>query len=245
MSVQRLIQQLGKEARRSPKKAAVLGLLTLVALWFWAPLIWSWVAPDQSGEETAVVQAGVTSAPSLAPAHTSLPAASSQPAVSASSAETAPARARGKGASPSRPDWRQLVEWMGIATCTQPAELPEGLRDPFALSVEPEPAVAVETESGPEPEEAQPAVDPASLGLVLSSTIVGPRLRAARIAGKTYHRGETLVVTKDGRQYQFVLAEIHPRVVVLEGEAGRFELRLPKPDLSNAIRPYRPGAGSY
>jgi len=236
MSLERLIKQLGKEARRSPKKAAALGVLTLVALWFWAPLVWGWLRPEQPPEVAVAAQAGMT-----APVSASEQGASGVATPPAASADASPTKTPpGQPKPADRPDWRQVVEWMEIDPFSQPAELPQDLRDPFARKTEPEPLVAVETEGGPEPEEEAPVVmDPASLGLVLSSTIVGPQRRAARINGKTYRAGEKLIVNKDGRQYEFVLAEIHPRYVVLSDGTARFELSLPKPDLSDAIRPYR------
>ncbi len=228
MSLERLIKQLGKEARRSPKKAAVLGVLTLVAAWFWAPMVWSWVVPGQSPKEAPMAQAAAVGGVSAGPVATPVAPAPVQAAATEAANRPQPA---------SRPDWRQLVEWMGADRLTRPADLPQGLRDPFVPPIQPEPLVAVEPEVEPEPAEAQAPVDPASLGLVLSSTIVGPQRRAARINNKTYRPGQTVVASKDDQQYEFILAEVHPRHVVLTRESVRYELSLPQPDLSDAIRP--------
>ncbi len=236
MSLERLIRQLGKEARRSPKKAALLGVLALVAAWFWAPLLWQWIMPGQPAEEAPIAQAAVAGGAS-AEAVT----APGGPAASNPAGAPAVARAAAGPQSTSRPDWRQLVEWKGADQFVQPSELPPGLRDQFVPPVPPEPEVAAKTAAEVAPVEAQTPVDPASLGLVLSSTIVGPQRRAARINNKTYQPGQTIAVSKDGRQFEFVLAEVHPRHVVLTDQSARYELSLPKPDLSDAIRPMQAG----
>jgi len=241
MSLDRVIKQIGKEARRSPKKAAVLGVLTLVAAWFWGPLLWGWIAPQQSPDEADTGQAAVVG--SASPPPVPRPAASGAGSVGEGvgrDATHSPAGVQPASAA----DWRELVEWMEIDRLTQPAELTPGQRDPFVHPVEPEPAAVVEEEAGPESEETPVAADPESLGLVLSSTIIGPKRSAARINGKTYGPGQIVVVSKDGRQYEFVLAEIHPRQVVLVRESERFELNLPKPQLSDAIRPFRALGGN-
>lgn len=240
MILERLIRQLGKEARRSPKKAALLGVLCLVAAWFWGPLLWHWVVPKQTLEEASVTQGGVASgvlaAPGAAGQVVPSPVVAAAPPGPASSAFAKAAA----GAQPAaQPDWRKLAEWKRADRLAQPAELPPGVRDPFVSLVPSEPEATLEAEAMPEPEPAvaQAAADPASLGLVLTSTIVGPTRRAARINNKTYQPGQTIAVSKDGRLFEFVLAEVHPRHVVLTDQSARYELSLPKPDLSDAIRP--------
>ena len=56
------LHKLAKQARRdllaNPKKAAILGLMLLVALYFWGPLLWKWFAPA-GGKKGSKDQAGL------------------------------------------------------------------------------------------------------------------------------------------------------------------------------------------
>ena len=69
-----------------------------------------------------------------------------------------------------------------------------------------------------EPAVKAPPASPASLGMALTSTIIGPNGGIARIGGRTYNQGQTIEAVKEGRNYKFVLSEIHDRKVVLELE---------------------------
>ncbi len=63
---------------------------------------------------------------------------------------------------------------------------------------------------------ADPNTTPQSLGMVLSSTIIGPHRRLARISGKTYKLGQTVTLDEDGRRIAFTLVEVHQGQVVME-----------------------------
>ena len=58
------LDKLAKQARRdllaNPKKAALLGLMLLVAAYFWGPLLWKWLVPASGskggkGGQTALI----------------------------------------------------------------------------------------------------------------------------------------------------------------------------------------------
>jgi len=216
VNVERIVKQLRHEATANPKKAAVLGLLGVVALWFWAPLVWGWIVPEDEEAEDAVV---VTAAQPAQPG--------GEPVRSDTAAnEDAP-----KAGHP----WRQLAEWMDNDPRTLPAELVADLRDPFMT---PKPQVA---EAKPEeiPEELQQNVTPESLGMALTSTVVGPRYAVARINKKSYRRGKSVTLVKDGQQIEFKLTEIHRGRVVLEREGEKFELRAPSPATHGGIEVVR------
>ena len=54
MKLGKLVKRLKREALASPKKAAVLGLMGLVALYFWAPLVGKWFSkPSPAGAVAA------------------------------------------------------------------------------------------------------------------------------------------------------------------------------------------------
>ena len=57
MNLNKLARQLRREAMANPKKAAVLGLLLLVALYFWGPLVWGRVAGDGASEKPPAAEA--------------------------------------------------------------------------------------------------------------------------------------------------------------------------------------------
>ena len=69
---------------------------------------------------------------------------------------------------------------------------------------------------------------PESLGLQLSSTIVGEHRRVALINGRTCTLGATILVLREGQQITLRLVEIDPDRVVLEHLGKRFDLRLPE-----------------
>ena len=56
-----LVKRLRREITASPKKAAVLGISFVIAIWFWAPLIGKWIGV-KSSEEAAVAPASVDEA---------------------------------------------------------------------------------------------------------------------------------------------------------------------------------------
>ncbi len=224
MSFNRIVRQLRREATGSPKKAAVLGLSAVVALWFWVPLVWGWISPEDTETEIAA-------ATPVAEASSALPVATAPgPAVTPQQVQRP------------RHTWQQLVRWMDNDPRTLAANFAAGVRDPFATP--PSQLAVVEPEDLPEdePEEVRPDVTPENLGMVLSSTIVGPRRRVARIDGVLYRPKDTVKLDRDGQQIEFKLAEIHPRRVVLDRDGNRFELKALKktaPAHSGRIERYR------
>lgn len=226
MRPSKVTRQLRRELTAHPKKAAVLGLLVLVALWFWAPLVWGWIAADDPAAKAPSASASVGNASSAlprGPAAVSVPAAPATIAAASSAATKVDKR-------PNYP-WHQLVQWMDNDPRTSPADPALGRRDPF-LSGGTEVA---EADLGDGPTEIPSEAAPADLGMVLSSTIVGQRRRVAQINGKPYRQGEIVRLEKDGQQIEFTLAEVHPRRVVLRRKGHEFELSIPAPARSGRI----------
>ena len=167
----------------------MLGVLLLVAAWFWAPLVYGWVA----GKKPNASPPAVTTTSPAAATSTATPttaAATTQPAV------TPPA------------DWRTVSQWidndprMHTATAT-PA------RDPLV------PVVSNEVKEEEKPEVAEIVdVKPDVAGLVLSSTLVGTKRSVAQISGKTYRTGEQVSGGKEDQKLIFTLSRIGPRFVV-------------------------------
>lgn len=195
-------KKLAKEFRRNPKKTVVLALLAVVALWFWAPLVWKWVAPQ---EEAAVAEVAPAAAPVAAP-------------VSAASSVTAEP-------SHSLPRWSNLVKLFQSEQLMRTAELRDELGNPFAtIARQP----AVEEDESQEKEEAPPLVvarTPQQLGLTLSSTVIGGRTRLAMISGKMCQTGSVLVVADGGIDHEFTVARIEPNQVVLSSGTEAYPLK--------------------
>ena len=227
MNAKRLTRRLRRELTANPKKAAVLGLLVLVALYFWAPLVWRWIAPGNSRAKPAKAAA----------TNEGMPPVLSGLAPSPKSARGRNATTQEKKLPPSRP-WDEVARWIENDPRMKPAgELPNS-RDPFH-------AVAREVAEKPKSEEikaaaaeAAAAMTPEKLGLVLSSTLIGPQRRTALVNGRAYEQGGTIHGAKDGRQFAFTLSEVHPRRIVLVREGKRYELTIPQPAPSGRLELY-------
>jgi hypothetical protein len=206
----KLGKKLKREAIANPKKAAVLGLVTLVALYFWVPLVLGWTKNDS-------------------------PAAPPD-AVAATSAETAAMPGAMPTSEPNvaRPSWQQVAEWMRNDPRTKPAPPLQLARDPFESAKSA--AETVETEAAVETA-AAPALTPEAVGLVLTGTIIGPNSRLAQIGGKPYSVGQMIEASKDKAlgAAAFKLIEVQPRRAVLQLGTQRFELTMPQPGDSEKI----------
>ena len=130
---------------------------------------------------------------------------------------------------PLRYSWKELVKRMNNDPRTRPAEQLTIDRDPFQGPKDAVVKAAIEEQVNVK----VPPTSPASLGMTLTSTIIGPKAGIARIGGRMYNLGQTIETEKEGRNYKFVLTEIHDRRVVLEMEGEHFELKIPEPGTSS------------
>ncbi len=108
------IRRLRRELTASPKKAAMLGLLLLVAVWFWAPLVGKWMGrKDDETPLTATTEtATVTAEPMSTTATTIVP--------------TVTLKQEAKST------WQQVLTWMRSDPKMKPHDPKLGGRDPFA-----------------------------------------------------------------------------------------------------------------
>jgi len=201
VSLDRYWKQLRREATRNPKKAAILGGMLLVAVYFWAPLVAGWIQPSSGGAPPPPP----TTAANLTGFDPTPKAASPKPAAPESV----------------KSSWQELTQWMEHDPRTRPAAELAAARDPFHAV---ETAKPVEVRAAPA-EVRLPSVE--SLGLMLSTTVVGGKRPMARINGKTYALGSAVEVSVDGQKQSYQLVEVRDRSVVLEREHVRFELLLP------------------
>jgi len=221
VSVKKLGRQLKRELVANPKKAGLMSLLVLVAAYFWLPLVWDWIP---KGEPDAVATVATPQSPI---------AAMAPPPVASNPQQTE--QQQEEDWKPSH-TWQELINWMDNDPLTLPASLLPQQRDPFSA---PRGEVAKTTEEeGKEAEIAGHGVTPKSLGMVLSSTIVGPKWQAAQIDGKTYEQGQNITMEKDGKEISFKVTRIYPRSVVLERRKRQFELTISPATESGIIEMY-------
>jgi hypothetical protein len=218
VNLSKLGKKLRREAATNPKKAALLGLAALVALYFWTPLVRGWIGKsDPSMATTTVAQSAAT------------PVAAATASVATPAGQTSERKARAD-----RPSWQQIVEWMRNDSRTMTAPSLITTRDPF----QPATIEAAATKPIEQPSPKPPAIAPTAAGLVLTSTIIGPQRRVAQINGKTYAVGQTIEVRKEKEALgiAFRLIEVQPRRAVLETAGQRFELMIPEPNKSGKIQ---------
>lgn len=215
MAKSNLATRLTKELRRSPKKTAVLALMFVVALWFWAPLAWKWVAP-QSGEAAAAGAASdvLAAAPSPSPAGVATTAAPSAPT------------------SASALNWKELADVLENDPLLASARMHEKLADPFAVPLAEKPAASDNETVNDELQAAasETKLSPAQLGLVLRSTITGGRHAVATINGRSCRVGDVLAVPAGGRDFEFMVTSIDAGGVTLTAGEESYVLAVERPD---------------
>ena len=193
----KLLRKLRREVLSSPKKAAALGLLLLVAIYYWSGLVTGWLGGGS--KPAATITAAV------------VPAAGAT--VSASTNIAAP-----RVAPPS--SWKQIAALIDADAQMMPAVAMVSSRDPFAAEVK------IETPKSEVAVKAPPTVTPQQAGITLTSTMISSRKSVALVNGQTYEVGEIIEVGVDGERLSFVLAEVHSKSIVLEREGSRYELEL-------------------
>ena len=211
MNLEKLARKLRREVLGNPKKAVFLGLLLLVALYFWSPLVWGWFVKDEPPVEASAAVANSDFDPTLLAAPSEAQSSPPEPA-------------------PTHP-WQLLVEWMKQDPTTTTAAGLSDRRDPFQ-SVEPEVA---ETRPEDESPTVEPVATPESIGLELAGTLVGRDSSVALINGKAYRKGGKVVSTRNGESIEFELTEVHPRRIVLQRLGEQFELTIPQQARSGRI----------
>jgi hypothetical protein len=211
VNLKRVAKRVRRETTAHPAKAAVLGLLFLVALWFWAPLILGWMEEDGPAKVSAAEEPTGALSPAVAAAGSAEPTGATQP----------------------KQTWRQLVQWMQGDPRTGSADSMSGRRDPF-LAVQHEEEEFVELIDDPE-ENTRRGLSPQDLGLEFSSTIIGLDRRVAQINGRSYREGETIRLARDGEEIEFTLAAVYPRQVLLERNGEQYELLIRSPMESGGI----------
>jgi hypothetical protein len=201
VSLEKFVNRLRREVIANPKKGAILGVMFLVAIYFWAPLVMGWMGAKETistakpGDPAPGVLAGLTAQ--------STPAASEGPAVVADI------------------PWHVVAEWMDRDPLKQTAMPRAVRRDPFRESVE-----VVSRREPSKPESVKKLVAPESLKLNLTGTVLGAGRSVAVIDGRSYREGDEVRLAKGDSQLRFKLVEVRADRVVLLHEGKRIEVRL-------------------
>jgi hypothetical protein len=210
VKLDKIARQIRRDIAASPRKAAVLGLMVLVALYFWAPMIWGWIRPANTGSSAVASSSDLI-----------LEDEPIDPAKSAKKEGRAFA-------------WEKVRRKVAADPRMTPAVYDVSWADPFRP-----PQKDAGSQTGVTPETAAaaaPAIDPAALGLKLTSVAISAQRRAAVISGEKYREGD-LVPSNGDRQgsppgIQFRLTKVGFHEVHLEYQGQTYILELSRPRLA-------------
>lgn len=214
MNIQKTANQLTKEIKRNPAKAAVLGGLLLVAIWFWYPLIQKWMGSGSSGVASNSAENDL-----VIPQTASLPT----PEEPVSTQKTLVA---GKS------DWQTIAQQISDDPWMEKGSLRNGTFDPFYPEQQSETILTTTNVQADETPELD--VAPETAGLAVSSVIVGGRVPIARINNQNYRVGDTIRATEANIRY--TLVEVHSWGVLLKGAQRVHQLTIDETPKTNQQR---------
>jgi len=209
----------------NPKKALALGLMVLVALYFWGPLLAKWASAGGKRSTKMNTAALILTDDPAEP--------------------TQQSRARGKA----RFHWERVRQLILQDACMTPAKFDPSWIDPFAtgsLTITGEaPPTAVAASSEPAAI-AQAPLTSEQLSLVLGGVFIGPKSRVATINGEAYREGDTLTVAgkEDPSLAQKIrIVQIRRQGVVVDVGGRLLTLELTTPSLAQGdeIQRQKPG----
>ncbi len=213
MKLEKLGKTFAKEIKRSPKKSAILGLMCLVALYYWIPLFYGFFGGDSDDGE-------------------SIAGANQQTVVVAQSAAVRSQPSTGNEVNKQpRIHWDKIVHWMEQDPRRQTAHLAPEQVIPFRVASQ----LVVQQQQAEQDAAAATTklvITPQEGGLELNSTLVGPRSRLAMINGRTYRLEDRIRAAKEaaettaGEELWYTLVEIQPRRILLERKGKQFELKI-------------------
>lgn len=218
VNLDKLTKQLRRDMAANPKKAALLGLMVVVALYFWGPLAWKFVAAAQSKQRSTADMASLIL--------TDDPAEASQPGKG------------GRGSSKFR--WDKVRQLIRQDARMVSAKFDADWIDPFGKGNTDKREVVVE-DSAEDPAiaaaaAASLAIEPKDLGIVLGGVLIGPRTRVATINGESCREGDEISITPKGEPTSTIVLHVHRimrQSVQLEFNGRIFTLELTPPKLGN------------
>jgi hypothetical protein len=219
VNLDKLSKQFRRDMAANPKKAALLGLMVVVALYFWGPLAWKFFAAAQSKQRSTADMASLIL--------TDDPAETSQPGKG------------GRGTSKFR--WEKVRQLIRQDARMVSAKFDADWIDPFGkggidkrevvVEAPPEdPAIAAAATA------ASLAIEPKDLGIVLGGVMIGPRSRVATINGESCREGDKISITPKGdptSSIEFRVHRITRQSVQLEINGRIFTLELTPPKLGS------------
>lgn len=214
MNLEKLSKQLRRDVAANPKKAALLGLMVVVALYFWGPLVWKFASaaggkPRSNANLASLI---LTDDPSDSPQ-------------------------QGKARSGGKFRWDKVRQIIRQDPHMLPAAFDPNWVNPFGKSAsEIARSVAAETPvEAPAAATVAAAVDPKDLGIVLGGVMMGIRTRLATINGEACREGDVVSLkTKDKTVVvELRVLKINRRSVQLESGGRVFTLELGSPELAH------------
>ena len=215
VTLEKLSNQLRRDVVANPKKAAALGLMVLVALYCWGPLVWKWATASANKASRAATMASLilTDDPAEATAHT-----------------------KPRGSAKFR--WEKVRQQIQEDQHMQSAAFDPTWVDPFVRNAVARPAEAP-SEPTPERETASAEVTPqqlADLNIVLNGIFIGTKSRVATINGEPCYEGETVKIgggqDNSSASMQVRVARIQRQSVLLELNGQFISLELGSPKLA-------------
>jgi len=213
VKLDKLVKQIRRDATANPKKAALLGLMGLVALYFWAPLAWKWLAPAAGKKSSKVGKVAL---------------------ILTDDPVEANDKAKGRVVSNFR--WEKIRQLIEKDSRMSPATFEASWLDPFVSwptqqenEAEPMSGASVAPPSLPD-------VEPGDAGLTLTSVVISSRRSTATINGELYREHDVISASvKDHPMnvLEFRIVRIGRQAVQLEREGRTYLLELTKPALAH------------
>lgn len=218
MKLDKLLKRLKRDAMASPQKAGALGLMVLVALYFWSPLVLK--SMKGKGKPGAKVASTIILGDDPVLVKAVVHPASN--AVHWDKVRKVVAQDRLMSAAKYHANWQNPFQRLAIV------EQAASTTEPTANKTEAKPVLP-----------ATPKLEPAAArqqlaGVLLSSVLMSPRDRAAVIQGIVYRVGDVLSLGGENGApaLELRVASIDEQGVDLVHEQQRFRLEQVKPKLS-------------
>ncbi len=214
MKLDKLVKQISRDAKANPKKAALLGVMALVALYFWAPLMAKFCLPKSGKHGVKTTNAGLIL--------TDDPVEPAEKAKSTTAAKF---------------HWAKVKDLIEHDPRMTPAAYDEAWSDPFAVAIVHTPEAEEMSVSAPEhvPLAEPSPVTPEDAGLVASNILISPRRKTVMINGDTYRENEIVsAALKDNPStvFEFRVIQIDRQRITLEREGKTYVLELSKSGLA-------------
>lgn len=208
MKLDKLAKQLRRDLAANPKKAAALGLMALVALYFWAPLVWHWVSPE-GGKKSAQASALILT---------------DDPEEPAVAAKRRAVKFR----------WEKVRDLAAKDSLMASAAFDGKWTDPFPGHAPSETKTTTTPAAGAQRAVAAADFDPTQAGLVLSGVMIVGKRRTATINGDTYQEGSVIKLGSEAEleAVELRVVKIASQGVVLQRGGKTYSLRFAKPSLA-------------